>query len=340
MTGASFSFSGRLLSSSCYLGVAPLVGICRRRSSNPLLDHHKAQALAVLFVLLVLFLALCLFDASECGLQIKFPALTQRLIDHGESFIMFLNYGLLVTAGLVGLRWAGLIALALRGSLREVPILARLTKKRWVIRSAFFVNSLVLCLVPLTIAFAIWATSMTRRSANGAAVYFLYDEGIGVPRWGYALGLARISLQARQRWGKESVVLDSLDQDTLRTALANANVLILATHGGEGYATTWYSRDVLRIGPPEDGAMENNNPHFLRLSVLGQDDNWSAPENLPVNDHLALAYLFACDAGVKAAQWNEHLAPAKVITYNRPSTVLDHAVWFAFTGPAQLARPK
>jgi hypothetical protein len=49
-----------------------------------------------------------------------------------------------------------------------------------------------------------------------------------------------------------------------------------------------------------------------------------------------VAYIFACNAGKKASQWEEHLSPARVVTYNRLSTVFDHAVWFAFSGPSQL----
>jgi len=46
-----------------------------------------------------------------------------------------------------------------------------------------------------------------------------------------------------------------------------------------------------------------------------------ASENAPVSSQLQLAYIFACDGGKKASQWEEHLAPAQVITYNRASTV-------------------
>jgi len=48
--------------------------------------------------------------------------------------------------------------------------------------------------------------------------------------------------------------------------------------------------------------------------------------------------LFACEAGKRESQWEEHLAPAKVIAYDRASTVWDHAYWFAWSGPAQMKR--
>ena len=84
-----------------------------------------------------------------------------------------------------------------------------------------------------------------------------------------------------------------------------------ATHGGDGCATTWYAPEILRIWPPDTGAIdEKKSPRFLHVSVLGKDDQWNTPQNVTVNDHLVLAYIFACDGGAKARQWNEHLAPA------------------------------
>ena len=63
-------------------------------------------------------------------------------------------------------------------------------------------------------------------------------------------------------------------------------------------------------------------------------------ENLSVNRDLKLAYIFACHGGTKASEWQEHLAPAQVVVYNRFSTVWDHAIWFAFTGPSELKNLK
>src|SRR5207237_10554473 len=102
----------------------------------------------------------------------------------------------------------------------------------------------VLSFVPLITLLALHATSLTRRSGGDAAVYFLYDEGISVPRWGFALGLYRITLRAQQNWGKGCVVLDHLNRETLREALANGKV---ATHGEEGHADTCYAPEVLRV---------------------------------------------------------------------------------------------
>jgi hypothetical protein len=331
--------SDRLLSSAGYLGLAPLARLWRSRSSNPFLQHHHAQAMSAVFCLLLLFLAACLFDTAECFVAIRFPEFAQQLTERWGSFLVNLSHAMwLPILALIAL-WITLLGLALAGSSWQMPLLKRLLHRPWVTRVSFLANSIVLALIPLIAFFALHATSLTRRSSDNAAVYFLYDEGVSVPRWGFALGLYRVSLQAQQKWGRGCTVLDSLNKETLRTALANGKVVILATHGADGYATTSFAPEVLRVWPSDTGATdERSSSRFLRASVLGTDHKWGEGENVAVSDHLQLAYLFACHGGKKASEWTEHLAPARVITYDRFSTVWDHAIWFAFTGPAQMKK--
>lgn len=200
-----------------------------------------------------------------------------------------------------------------------------------------FLQHHYLALIALTIVLAFHAASLARTSREGAMVYFLYDEGIPVPRWGYALGLYRVTLQAQRNWGKGSTVLDRLNRENLRAALAHGKVVILATHGGGGYACTFYAAEKLGVGPPGTGATnESQSSRFLRISVLSADNQFHEWENVDVNSELRLVYLFGCDSGKKASQWEEHLAPAQVVSYNRMSTIFDHGLRFAFTAPAQL----
>jgi hypothetical protein len=295
--------------------------------------------MAALFATLLVFLALCVLESLECVVLIRFPELEQPLINHLGWVAPWLDYGeLAVVAAVLGL-WLALLVLCLAGSPRPVPVLKRLARKPWAMRVSLLANSVALAAMPVVLGVGVHAESLTRRCGEDAAVYFLYDEGIQVPRWGYALGLYRISLQAQRNWGKGGTVLDALNPETLRQALANGRVVILATHGEDGVAETYFAPEVLRVWPPDSGAMdETSSPRFLRMSVLGSDEKWGKTENVPVNDRLQLAYIFACNGGKKAAQWQEHLAPAQVITYNRVSTVWDHAVWFAFAGPLQLKK--
>ena len=76
------------------------------------------------------------------------------------------------------------------------------------------------------------------------------------------------------------------------------------------------------------------------MGVFGADNKPGAWENAAVNDAMQLVYVFGCNAGRKAAEWKAHLAPAEVVTYDRESTVFDHATWFAIVGPKQVKRLK
>ena len=337
MIAAPPSLPDRLLSAGYYLGLAPVTGLWRSPASNHFLQHHYAQAMAALSGLLMLLLAVCLFDTAECVTLIQLPGFEEQVIKQFGSLPTDLDYAELVLIVALIALWVTLLGLCLAGSLRQVPLLKRLMKQSWVVRVSFLANCFVLILIPLFFVLVLWATSLTRRSSGDAKVYFLYDEGISVPRWGYALGLCRISLQADRNWGKGSTVLDQLNKETLRRALACGRVVILATHGDDGYAQTYYSPEILRVSPADTGVKdEKQSSRFLRISVQRPDHKLDNPENVEVSNRLQLAYVFACNGGKRASQWREHLAPAQVITYNRVSTVLDHALWFALTGPSQL----
>jgi hypothetical protein len=331
------SLKDRLLSVSYYFGLAPLTRFWPSRSCAPFLDHHHRQALAGFFLLLVVLLAAGAFESAECFFLINFPR-------PGEIRILSIIWTTLDYIELFALAaflplWAVLIGLAVVGSDWLMPLLSWVSRKSWQVRIAFVTNLTALVLIPLVGAFAIWASSLTRRSNENGKVYFLYDEGIVVPRWGYAMGLYRIALQADRNWGMGSTILDHLTRETLRVALANGHVVILATHGEAGRAVTYFAPEMLGVWPADNGLTdETNSRHFLRIGALQADNKWARQENVSVNTHLQLAYVFACNAGDRASQWQEHLAPAQVVTYNRLSTVWDHALWFAFTGPAELIK--
>ena len=300
--------------------------------------------MAAFFLLKLALVVFVVADVAATMLAVFFPDLERHFPRNWEWYVTGVT-GLPIVALFV--LWLWLLRLAFAGSMRQVMLLKRLTQRSWIVRLSFLANCFVLSLIPIVVALAFHATSLTRTSHEGAAaVYFLYDEGIPVPRWAYALGLYRVSLQAQRNWGAGCTVLDRLNKETLRAAFAHGKVVMLATHGGEGYACTYYAAETLCVGPPTPGATnEVNGSRFLRSCVLPYDweswkrlkeEKWEKWDDVGVNSELRLVYIFACDAGKRASQWEEHLAPAQVITYNRPSTVLDHGLWFAFTGQKQL----
>jgi hypothetical protein len=322
----------RLLNGACYVGLSPLIGASRR--SRPLVAHHHKQAMALFFLFLVWFGTVLFLDVlGWIGLM--------HVPDFGERYVrrhgVYADYGVWMSLGALMIFWLRLVGSALRGSVRPAPLVGRLAARRSIVRVAFAGNCLGLAAIPVCAVLALHATSLTRTNGETpAAVYFLYDEGIPVPRWGYALGMYRVSLQAQRNWGKGNIVLDRLNKETLRAGMMHGRVVILATHGGDGYAATWYAPEKLGVFPPGTDAKEG--ARFVRTSVLGPDNKWSDMEIVAAHDDLGLVYIFGCDVGKKASQWQKHLAPARVITYDRWSSVFDHAVWFGVTGPGLLKR--
>lgn len=331
--------SERLLCFANYLGAAPLTRLWRSKRDEVFFTHHFTQAMAVLFCLASAFIGFYLLDTVRCLVFIAFPQVAQQVTEHWVPFLRFVDYALWLPIIALATIWIMPMVFALCGSTRQLPLLKQLARRSWIIRLSLVFNTLILASIPIITVFAIHATSLTRTSHDGASVYFLYDEGVPVPRWVFTLGMYRITLQADRNWRKESTVVDHLNRANLRTALASGRVVILATHGQQGYAVTYYAPEYLCVGAPDTGTTnENNSPHFLHMKLLQPDNHWGKWENVAVNDNLKLAYLFACHGGEKASQWEEHLSPARVITYNRISTVYDHAWWFAFTGPKLLAQ--
>ena|ERR1039458_9210326 len=304
LTITSPSLSDRLLSLAGYFGAAPLTRFWRSRSSDPFLQHHFAQAMAAFFVLLLWFFVSLFVDLAKFCILIRFPDLDRRL----DPWELDLTCALLLVLGALVVLWIALLGLALGGSSRQIPLLKQLTRRSWVICLSSIANSFALALIPAIAVLACHATSLTRTSREDAAVYFLYDDGIPVPRWGYALGLYRVSLQAQRNWGKGCTVLDRLNQETLRTALAHGKVVFLATHGEDGYVYAFNkplpSPDpgTLCVGPPAVGATdEMKSSRYLFTCVLGADNNLSKAENFTVSSRLCLAYIFACSAGKQAS---------------------------------------
>jgi hypothetical protein len=325
--------SGRLLAASCYFGMAPVARLCRCLS-GPFLRHHYAQAMAVLFLVQVLLLLVVLVTVASTFVSVTDPDVARHFEEWMTLDLLVLEYASWLLIGGGAILWAFLLALALAGSHWPVPLLGRLARRQALVRLSFAGNCLALLLIALTTALARHATSITRTNGEGGAVYLLYDDAIPVPRWAYALGLYRISLLAEQQWGADSVVLDRLDADTLRTALANAKVVIFASHGSGGDIGT----PALRVAPPPLGAMdEREGISFLVISRPGAEST-PITERVYPSPKLRLVYVSACDAGLKAAEWKEHLSPADVITFHRLASPLEHLWWLVTAAPASIEK--
>jgi len=166
MCGPRSSLYDRLLSVCCYLGLAPLTKLLRRPSPDPLLEHHRIQAMSALFLLLLLFLAACALDTAETVVFVGFPDLGQHLIARFGQMAVLLNYARTGVVVLLGMFWISLLGLAVQGSAWKVPLLKSFSERKWIIRLASVANMVVLVLIPLVATFAVYATSLTRRSID------------------------------------------------------------------------------------------------------------------------------------------------------------------------------
>ena len=190
----------RLLAVTFYLGLAPLLVVLRLHRRNPYLQHHYAQAVMIVGLLAYILLA---------GL-LGFMAIAYLIVYHEEvwktySLEPITDAVFAVLLLLWALAWLLAVALTLKGSFRPVPLLGRLSSRRWMFRAAL-VGNIGLGLVVLTVgALTLHALAITHADARPASVYMLYDSG-GAPvlRCVFALGFYRIALAAQGAGGREA----------------------------------------------------------------------------------------------------------------------------------------
>ncbi|HEY8506063.1 MAG TPA: hypothetical protein VIL46_15865 [Gemmataceae bacterium] len=314
----------RLSAAACYLGLTPLLVLLRVRRDDPHLRHHRGQALAVWLPLLA-FLLLCLAGLPlSTWLMIRFPDAYRRVM-------LELPQGMVIPLAVAGL-WALVplagLALALAGSARPLPVVGRMARRRWLRCLALAGNGVLLGSAAVAAALAAHASALVREDGP-APVYLLYDnvgyEALGA--WGPKLAGYRLALAAAERWGPGAAVVAPLGRRTLGQALRHGRFAVLLCHGSDGLIT---SRDLLvRPANSMELALGGGRP-FCVLQADGSE--WE----LPVGDGLAFVYNSACDAGRKAGRWQRCLAPAEVVTFDRPSGGIEHIWWLWADAPARL----
>jgi uncharacterized membrane protein len=301
------------------------------RRDDAFVQHHAAQALATILVLLAI-----LVGGFAYWLLITYAILYQREVyetlpapegwSGPERDVIPLGMGLLAWLAV----WCVGLMLAASGSTRALPLIGRLARRPRLVRLAWVGNALLCVGVLLTTGTALHASSLTRQDDEPAPVYLLYDDLGIVPRWVFNLGFYRIARAATARWGPASVVVAPLDEHHLRLALRHGRFVFLACHGQDGYIVT----PRLWINPPPLSApgLEQSR-HCLYVASREAEDSEEPWTVLPAGESLQLVYNSACDCGVKADEWEEGLAPAEVRTFGRLSTVAEHIVWLWDSGP-------
>jgi uncharacterized membrane protein len=317
-----------------YLGLAPLLRPCGFRRDEPFVRHHASQALMILLLLLAILAGIFVGWGVLSYVIVYRRDLYERLPGI-EGWSAPARDSLLVGIVLLAwfLAWLGGLVLALCGSVRPIPLIARLARRPRLLWLARVGNALAWLGILLTTAAALHASSLTREDDEPAAVYLLYDDMGVVPRWVFNLGCYRVSRAATARWGPGCVVVAPLDEHHLRLALRHGRMVILACHGVKGDIVTPRLRIVpcLFAGP-------GNEETPARLYMTSDETPNGVPHwaVLEVRASLRFVYNSACDGGCKAALWERALAPAEVRTFDRLSTVAEHVVWLWFSAPEQV----
>ena len=167
--------------------------------------------------------------------------------------------------------------------------------------------AIVLVFTVLVAALTTHARALIRHDDATAEAYLLYDDMGFVPHWLFDLGFYPIALAATDRWGQGSVVTRPLTPERLAAAVSEGRFVFVLSHGTEDGL---YTAD-FRVRPNEAA------PHGT-----GED--------------LQLVYITGCDNGLLAREWEETLAPARVITFPRLSAWIEHIYWLLVTGPGEV----
>jgi len=284
---------------SLYLGVAPWFWFSTRRRSDPFVEHHFRQALGIF---LLLFIVTVVFIVVVAALS--YTMIHQRVLydqTHPEPRLMSLTRKLFLCWMVFWIYGAGL---AVAGSVRDMPIVAFLARRSL----AIGVTAVLLVMVELTAAgvfpVVVHAARLARQDAAPGKAYLIYEDINRFPRWLFTFGFYRISLAAREKWGPDSVVALRMTEEHVRRALREGHFVFIGSHGlargllaGKGLIT------------PEDVA------------------------RMDKNSRLQFVYLTSCDSGTQQKAWEEAFAPAKVVTYDRLTAVVEHISWLWFRGP-------
>lgn len=290
----------RLLAVAMYFGLAPVLGPWASRRGLRYERHHYEQSLAVFFAL---FLAIVLYLLVSAFLS--YVLVYQRGWYEGtrlEPTLLTIVRRVFLCWGVV---WAFSVYWALRGSWGGVPLIGRLTTRRWALRAAFAGHVAMLAVVVATVATTVHAKTLTRADGGPGKAYFLFDDMGLVPHWMFDLGFYPIALAASDKWGADSVVVTPLSREMLAEAFAEGSFVFVLSHGTEAGLYT----STMRVYPSN-----------------------AAPNG--TGESLQLVYLTGCDSGTMAAQWTRALAPARVITFDRLSAWAEHIWWLLFRGAA------
>lgn len=279
-----------------YLGVAPLTLPGRERDGEDFRETHHRFALAMLLLLLGV-VALYVI-----GIAIVTAAIMVDRSWYEDWHIEFKVLGILRKVFLAwAVFWLFAMATALFGREAYLPFVWRLARRmRALTVTAWIWRGLYVFFVVVGL-FATYADGKLRQDARPGKVYILYEDGHRFPRWLFNIGFYPIARAAEQRFGPGEAVMLRVTKDSLHRAAREATFLFLGTHG-------------------------------MKQGILVPEGFFRATDIEPgeVNPGLQFVYMSGCD---QASDWEQAFAPAKVVTFDRLTTVVEHVLWMWFDGP-------
>lgn len=296
---ASPDWRTRVITLSYYVGVAAIA----RPGGGGFRDHHRAQALAVFFLLLALAAAFAASVVAVSHLMTAHRAWYEAWTVEAHILNVFRK---LFLCWLVF--WAFGAGMALLGAVRDLPVLTAIARRSSLLLAARVGTLAFGAILACAALLGAHALSLVRHDDGPAPAFCLYHDDGTFPRMVFALGFYRVALAARARWGPDSVQLLPLTRASVGRAIGQGTFLFIGSHGIK--SGLLLDEGSLR---PEDVATMRKSPD------------------------LSFVYLAGCDSGAERAGWEQAFAPAEVVTFERLTSVLEHTWWLWFEGPRRIA---
>ena len=290
--------SGRVAPVLCWFGLSPFLTPWLRRRGDSRAAHHARQSDAVF---LLLYAVLLLFVATVAVLSVMM-LFWRDAYEAGncEAWTLSVFRKLLVVWGVF---WAYGLGLALFGSRSSVPWISGLARWRGTAVARIALALTWAAFLAGGVLAARAGMLAAENTAPAKACFFYEDVNGRYPRGLFALGYYPAIAAAHRRWG-DNVSLRRLTRDNLLKAVGESEFLFIGSHGmNEGI--------LLQSGfvTPEDVRAAGAHPQ------------------------LRYVYLAGCDSGALARQWEEAFAPAKVVTQEGLTPLLQHIGWLWSEAP-------
>jgi len=318
----------RALSIGCYFGFAPWIWFTGVYKKTNILSHH-------------LFYSLSLFLLSACWFMFSLVLNFRHFITY--EYFLSLNAGVRVMRAwnsfiywgdiveipvfvvLIAI-WITSIMGGLRGEARQIPILAKMARSRWLMSfSAFVVVFAEICMLCL-FYIGIRSAQIVNTPVEKADVYILYTVGgyyaaggtlnttYTPPSWAVAIAFYPLLSAGIEKWGKTSVKVEPLSEESFKEAINHGRFVFVASHGGN----------------PPGGFTVSYTPYksLIPSDILPSE----------AGSNLQYVYLAGCETNAPGANWQTTLSSAEVMSFNRTIYVDEHLLWIWLKSPAVIAK--